>query len=51
MSIWSEKEDIMEHRHSLLEEICTNGMRSPVTQKIVFDLCLCLLPLVLISLV
>lgn len=51
MQIWTGRENNMVHRGTLLDEILIHRLKSPVVQKIVFDLCLALLPLILISLV
>ncbi len=51
MQIWTGRENNMIHRGTLLDEILLNGLKSPVVQQMVFDLCIALLPLILISLV
>ena len=49
MSQTQTKGETMTRRHTLLEEIFVEGVRSPVTRKILLDLAIALLPLLMIA--
>ncbi len=50
MTTWTDEEDKMTERPSLLHELYVEGLRSPVTQQMLLDFCLAVVPLLMIAL-
>ncbi len=51
MGTWDDKEETMNCHESMVDEVWIRRLRNHVVQRLVFDLCLALLPLFLIMLV
>lgn len=51
MGTWNDKEETMNRHKNLVDEVWIRRLRNHVAQRLVFDLCLALLPLFLIMLV
>ena len=51
MGTWNDKEETTNRHESMVDEVWIRRLRNHVVQRLVFDLCLALLPLFLIMLV
>ncbi len=51
MGTWNDKEETMNRHENMVDEVWIRRLRNHVVQRLVFDLCLALLPLFLIMLV
>ena len=50
MTTWTDREDNMTERPSLMHEFYVEGLRSPVTQRMLLDFLMAALPLLMIAL-